>query len=440
MGKFSFIICAIVLSLCCLYSSTYSTAYGNVDSTNTVTSQNNQVMQGQGYSFSQGGNSYSEGGDSYSEGGASYSEGGDSSSGSVAVSGDSSASSISGSSYSALVFSPSSTSNYKSRTSPVSTNLPYLPSWTHGGWGILQTYFPNGPSSNQSYERVFYPDNEDDMKELKGIITSIPYDGPIEAVGGALNSICAALGGPNAFHHGRGFEISNSIERKRRPDGKPLLVFIDSNISRDVLKESGYIYVGRVSLEGRAERNWDQAYRATIAETIPWDVDLMIISGGMKGITVGSTVSFPSASGAYSQLNYSVSMFGGVSNGISEGKGKAEVSAECYKYQPWAIEKRAIPQSFYDKIHTKPVAKQISNAETAPAKTDVTKTETAKLDSTKTTSIKTDANKQAATPQATSSANNDLDKIRQQPGITISRELYDMAGFGSQQVNNVNIR
>jgi hypothetical protein len=427
MKKLSFILAIILLFTCYQCPFCYGTQQGgdgsSVSSINTVTSINDQVMQGQGWAYGQGG----EGGNAYSEGGDSYSEGGESYSGAAAVTGDatSSSSSTSGSSYSALVFNPTSITNYKGRTSPVTTNQPYLPAWNHGGWGILQTYFPNGPSGNQAYERVFYPDNQEDMQELKGIINAIPYDGPLELIGGTVNGILACLGGPDNFHHGRGFEISNSVERKRRPEGKPLLVFIDSNISRDVLKESGYIYVGRVSLESRSERNWDQAYRAAIAETVPWDVDMIIMSGGMKGITVGATTSFPSAAGAYAQTNYSVSMFGGVSTGITEGKGEAQVSAECYRYQPWAIQKRAIPQAFYDKIHTKPVTKQTA----APESTATNST------------AKTEASKQAPKQQAAPAPGDiEAEKIKQRAGITVSRELYEMSNFGSQQVDNVVIK
>ncbi len=424
MKKLSFVLSIILLFVCYQCPDSYGTTHDGdgssvVSSTNTVTSLNDQIMQGQGWAYGQGG----QGGNAYSEGGDSYSEGGESYSGAAAVTGDatSSSSATSGSSYSATVFSPTSVTNYKGRTSPISTNLPYLPSWNHGGWGILQTYFPNGPSGNQAYERVFYPDNQEDMKELKGIINSIPYDGPLDLIGGAINGILTVLGGPDNFHHGRGFEISNSIERKRRPEGKPLLVFIDSNISRDALRESGYIYVGRVSLEAKSERNWDQVYRAAIAETIPWDVDMIIISGGMKGITVGSITAFPSAAGAYAQTNYSISMFGGVSSGITEGKGEAQVSAECYRYQPWAIQKRAIPQAFYDKIHIKPVAKQTTAPESSAARTE--------------------ASRQAAKPQTSpTSGDNEAEKVKQRAGIAVSRELYEMAGFGSQQVDNVVIR
>lgn len=383
MKKFSFLLSAIFLLIFCQCFNVYgyvSSDPSTVSSTNEVISTNTQTMQGQGWGYGEGGNADST------------SEGGDASSGSISS------------------INTTSISNYKGRTTPISTFMPYLPSWTHGGWGILQTYFANGPSGNMAYERIIYPKDSDDIKELKCVLTSIPHDGPLDFIGGVINDVAAVFGGPDNFHHGRGFEIANSIERKRRPGGKPLMVFIDSNIDRHVLRDLGFIYVGRVSLEGKYERNWDQVYRAAIAETLPWDVDMIIISGGMKGVTAGSNFSFPTGAGAYSQLNYSISLFGGASNGITEGKGEAVVSAECYRYQPRAIQRRAIPKSFYDKIHSKTTAKQTNVTENRKVKTEVSK-----------------AKATQAVPISPE------DKTKQQPGIEISRELYEMAGFSPQQ-------
>ncbi len=387
MKKFSFILSAVFMLTCCqsfrVYGIVCSDGTSTVASTNEVTSINNQNMQGQGYATAEGGDASAS-----------------------AYSGDASSGSISS-------ISTNSINNYKGRTSPISTILPYLPSWTHGGWGILQTYFPNGPSSNMAYERVIYPKNSQDIKELKGVLKSIPHDGPLDFLGGVINDVAAVFGAPDNFHHGRGFEIASSIERKRRPEGKPLLIFIDSNIDRNVLRDLGFAYVGRVSLEGKSERNWDQVYKAAIAETLPWDVDMIIMSGGMKGVTVGSNFSFPTAAGAYSQLNYSLSMFGGASNGVTEGKGVAMVSAECFRYYPRAIQRRAIPQSFYDKIHASAAARQTSATEKPKDRTEVAR---------------------EITSQTAPVLPKDGDKTtKQRPGIEISRELYEMAGFNSQQ-------
>ncbi|MHC4508117.1 MAG: hypothetical protein ACYTAO_04045 [Planctomycetota bacterium] len=266
--------------------------------------------------------------------------------------GDASASAKGGSANSDASVSNTSISNYRTRTPPLSVFPPYLPYWNHGGWGTIKAYFPNGPNNdNQVYEQTFDPDNPEDVQLLRGVLESLAHDGPLELVGGLLNGVGAVFGGPDNFHHGRGFEIANSLFRDRRPSGKPLLVFIDSNVDTDVLSEAGYAYVGKVSLEGKVHRNWDQTYDAAVAEALPWDVDILLVSGGMRGVTVGSNVSFPGAAGGYSQANYSVSLFGAASSGITEGKGKAVVSAAGYRFWPAAVKRRRIPQSFYNRIH-----------------------------------------------------------------------------------------
>ena len=398
MKKFSFLLSVIFILTCCQPFNVYGSICGNNDgsstvaSTNEVTSINTQNMQGQGYATAEGGDASA-----------------------YAVSGDASSGSISN-------ISTNSVSNYKGRTSPISTVLPYLPSWTHGGWGILQTYFPNGPSSNMAYEQVVYPKNSQDIKMLKAVLKSIPHDGPLDFLGGVINDVAAVFGAPDNFHHGRGFEIASSIERKRRPEGKPLLIFIDSNIDRNVLRGLGFAYVGRVSLEGKSERNWDQVYKAAIAETLPWDVDMIIVSGGMKGVTVGSNFSFPTAAGAYSQLNYSLSMFGGASSGVTEGKGVAMISAECYRYHPRAIQRRAIPQSFYDKIHASTTAAK----QTKATEKQAPKTESAALTNPQRTQAVA-KNSQTAPPVVPKN------NTKQRAGIEISRELYELAGFNQQQ-------
>ena len=242
-------------------------------------------------------------------------------------------------------------SNYDTRTNAPTVFPPYLPYWNHGGWGTIKAYFSNGPNKDDRvYERTFDPENPTDIRQLRGVLQSLPYDGPVEAVGGFLNTVGAVLCGIDNFHHGRGFEIANALVRERRRNGKPLLVFIDTNVDTNLLRKAGYAYMGKVSIEGNVNRNWDQVYDAAVAETLPWDVDLLLISGGMKGVTVGSTTAMPGAGGAYSQSNYAISMFGSVSSGITEGKGKAAVSAEGYRFSPQALNRRQIPESFYDRI------------------------------------------------------------------------------------------
>ena len=140
------------------------------------------------------------------------------------------------------------------------------------------------------------------MKDLRGVIEALSYDGPLEAIGGFLNGVGAIFGGPDNYHHGRGLEITSSLVRTRRPEGKPLLVFIDTNVDTNLLRKAGYAYVGKVSMEGKIDRNWDQVYDAAVTETLPRDVDILLIAGGMKGVTVGSNTSFPGAAGGYNNI------------------------------------------------------------------------------------------------------------------------------------------
>ncbi|MFH1881619.1 MAG: hypothetical protein ABIL62_02755 [Planctomycetota bacterium] len=343
-------------------------------------------------------------------------------------------------------------SNYRTRTPPITTFPPYLPYWTHGGWGTIKAYFPNGPNSDdQVYERIFNPRNQDDMRGLKGVLKSLPYESPFGVFGGFLNGVGAVFGGPDNYHHGRGFEIANSLVRTRRPGRKPLLVFIDSNVDTNLLTKAGYAYVGKVSLEGAVERNWDQVYDAAVAEALPWNVDILLVSGGMKGVTVGSNLSFPGAGGAYSQANYSVSMFGAVSSGITEGKGKAVLSAAGYRYCPALVNRRRIPKAFYEKFHAKfykrpaqgpaeipahipaqePVQIPVQEVEQIPAPVIINPVSEQKAPQSKVSP------EEAKEAPATFPAKR-RDYI---PGVEMSQQLYDMAGFGlHQRVHNVTIK
>jgi hypothetical protein len=261
----------------------------------------------------------------------------------------------------------SSASDYEQRTSPVTSFPPYLPYWNHGGWGTIKAYFPNSPSANDTvYETSFDPDNPEDMRELRGVLKALPHKGMLEAAGGMLNTLAVALfDAPDNYHHGRGLEIANSITRDRRPEGKPLLVFIDSNVDIALLKEEGYAYVGKVGVEGDVERNWDHAYKAAVAEALLWDTDILLVSGGMKGVTVGENFTFPSAAAGYSQVNYSLSLVGAKATGITEGKGKAVLSADAYRFCPDKMERRRIPESLYERIRVRP--QQIGMVSATPA-------------------------------------------------------------------------
>jgi len=323
-----------------------------------------------------------------------------------------------------------SVSNYETRTPPLSVFPAYLPYWNHGGWGTVKAYFPNGPNNDeQIYERVFDPDSEGDMQELRGVIESLSYENPLGVIGGLLNGVGVAFGGPDNYHHGRGFEISSSLVRTRRPEGKPLLVFIDTNVNTNLLRDTGYAYVGKVSLEGKIDRNWDQVYDAAVAEALPWDVDILLISGGMKGVTVGSNVSFPGAAGAYSQANYSVSLFGSVSSGITEGKGKAMLSAQGYRFWPKAAQRRRIPQAFYNKIRA-----QVSSRITEPTMQGQRGLRPPRRDAAAPTEwgqSSVGAARQAAP----------VTRGKPRPGVEISQELYDMAGFSEDQhVDNLVVK
>lgn len=303
-----------------------------------------------------------------------------------------------GISWSTLEFSPTTISNYEGRTAPIGTYPPYLPGWNHGGWGTINAYFSNGPTNNETvYERTFDTANPDDARDLKGVLHAMSYAGPLEVVGGMFNGLVKLFGGPDRTHHGRGIEIANSLLRDRRPEDKPLFVLIDSNVDAKLLEDAGYAYVGRLSLEGKINRNWDQVYNATVAEALPWDVDILLISGGMKGVTVGSNTTFPSASLALSQSEYSVSLGGGYGKGITEGKGEAMISAAAFRYCPEMLRRRSIPAALYDRIRVRP--KAVATAESGQLNTS---------------DSESDAPTQVKAPVA---------------GVEVSRELYDRAGL-----------
>jgi len=241
--------------------------------------------------------------------------------------------------------------NVRGRTFPLGTAPAYLPLWQHGGWGTVKGYFANGPTAeDRVYERTFNPNDPEDMDQLRGVLTAIPYTGVLSTAGGLWNGITKMLGGPDRLHHGRGFEIANSIIRHRRHHGKPLMVFIDSEIDKKILFKAGYAYVGKISVEGKYSRNWDQVYNAAIAEALPWNVDILLVSGGMKGVTVGSNSAYPNASMGYSQLNYSLSLGGSHAKGVTEGKGKPVLSAEAFRFSPRMGRKQRLPRQFYSRL------------------------------------------------------------------------------------------
>ena len=335
-----------------------------------------------------------------------------------------------------------SISDFKTRTPPLTTFPPYLPYWNHGGWGTIKAYFPNGPTANdQIYETTFDPNNPSDMRELRSVLHAVPHRGLLAAAGGVLNTVAVVLfGKPDTYFHGRGLEIADSIVRDRRPEGKALLVFIDSNVDMNLLGEEGYAYVGKVSVEADPDRNWDQGYKAAVAEALLWDVDILLISGGMKGVTTGTNITFPSAAAGYSQVNYSLSLLGGKAKGITEGKGKAILSAEAYRYSPQTIERRRIPAAVYDRIRLRPRPVPVSAVTPAPAQVSEPASEatTAPAPAAASTASSTPA----ATPAPAQARRIEPKRPSYDgPGITMSRELFEMAGFpNDQQVGYVNIK
>ena len=198
------------------------------------------------------------------------------------------------------------------------------------------------------------------------------------------------------------------------------------------------------------DRNWDHVYDAAVAEALLWDVDILLISGGMKGVTVGSNTS-AGAGGAYTQTNYSISMFGSGSSGITEGKGKALVSAAGYRYWPAAANRRKIPQAFYKKIQAmvKPVkqreefVRQIPQVEETEIVTEIPEEKSFEaiqeqyfeIDAEPLTVVLKEVQpappKKICTP-IIMEKQTAIPKMKR-PGVKVSRELLEMAGFPEHQ-------
>ncbi len=350
-----------------------------------------------------------------------------------------------------------SVSDYRTRTPPLTTFPPYLPYWQHGGWGTIKAYFPNGPTANdQIYETTFDPANCSDMRELRSVLRSLPHRGLLAAAGGVLNDVAVVLcGKPDTYFHGRGLEIGNSIVRIRRPERKALLVFIDSNVDVKLLGEEGYAYVGKVNVEGDVDRNWDHAYKAAVAEALLWDVDILLVSGGMKGVTTGTNITFPSAAAGYSQVNYSLSLMGSKATGVTEGKGKAVLSAEAYRYSPQTQERRRIPAAVYDRIRVRSAPSSVGEA--TPPPNPVSEPVNAESERKAVAAIVTSTPAAAPAPPSPRIASavtpvgapapGASPRMAQKrvsyngPGVTTSQELFELAGFPSdQQVGYVSIR
>lgn len=238
----------------------------------------------------------------------------------------------------------------QAHTPPIPLYAPYLPIINHGGWRIERGYFvPNGPGGYLGiYERKFNLLDPGDVKEIEGTVQSATYKGPLEAIGGLLNGISVHFlnGNPNSLVSGRGIEIVNTIFKDRRPKNKPtLIVLLDlGSNEREVLKKNDCVSVGMVGIEADTNRNWEQGYYSIVASACPWDVDVIIINGGMRLVTE-SNIDSGGLGGAYSQVNYAISLFGAVSKGLSEGKGKPVLMGECYRYDPELAKKRKMIES-----------------------------------------------------------------------------------------------
>ena len=146
---------------------------------------------------------------------------------------------------------------------------------------------------------------------------------------------------------------------------------------------------------------------------LPWDVDLLLVSGGMKGVTVGSNISFPNAAMGYSQVNYSLSLVGGVAKGITEAKGKPVISGEAYRYSPRLRYKRSMPRQFYESLQARYAPDEQPMQPAAAARP----TPSGRL--------------QPATPAYATG---------RQQGIPVSQELYNMAGFDpGQRIDHLSV-
>jgi hypothetical protein len=163
--------------------------------------------------------------------------------------------------------------------------------------------------------------------------------------------------------------------------------------------------------------------------------------------------------GACSQANYSVSIFGTVSSGITEGRGKTLVSVVGYRYYPDAANGGRIPQAFYDKIQemlklvqqNEEGFQRISLAEETEMyfeifeeKPSVTIQEQyPELDKepfvVDLKDVPPPAVKKICTP-IVKEKQTAVHKMKR-PGIKVSRELFEMAGFPEHlQIHNLTIK
>jgi hypothetical protein len=135
-------------------------------------------------------------------------------------------------------YAPTSNANYETRVPPLGFVPPYLPMWQHGGWGTVNGYFPNGPTTDdRAYERMFDPEAKEDMQMLKRLLRSAPYANGFKAIGGLFTPTLKT-------HRLRGFNVSNALFRDERPEGKRFMIMIDNDVDRETTPDGGICLCG----------------------------------------------------------------------------------------------------------------------------------------------------------------------------------------------------
>jgi hypothetical protein len=144
-------------------------------------------------------------------------------------------------------------------------------------------------------------------------------------------------------------------------------------------------------------------------------------------------------------------MFGAVSSGITEGKGKAVVSAAGYRYCPALARRRRIPKAFYEKFHAKfykrpaqePAEKPAHRPVQGPEQIPVQEVEQMPAPVIINPVLEQKAPQSKVSPEGAEEAPATFPAKRRCyiPGVEMSQQLYDMAGFGlHQRVHNVTIK
>jgi hypothetical protein len=185
----------------------------------------------------------------------------------------------------------------------------------------------------------------------------------------------------------------------------------------------------------------------------------------MKGVTTGSNTTFPSAAFGYSQANYSLSLLGSYAKGVTEGKGKAILSGEAYRFSPETIQRRRIPAAIYDRIRYRPAPAPAGEPGCASVPPEAPEPGCAEAVERTGDAVRRavrpsvgtgrpapvavgSSNPGSAAQSSSAPASTPARRAPQprrpsynSPGITMSQELFDMAGFSNDQaVGYVQIR